>query len=171
MALPEGERRRSPFAEALEKSDLAKTLKKVFDDMTTTGTTLAHVQGWAEVNHCLPQKVHKKKNSNLSVEPSTIFECCRKLRPYHGVLLLFDTKVLVDQLPLDANSLIKRFYLAASPSKSLTSIALDAGISKQAVSLDGKEAEFLKPQSLQWLRLTRAAQSHILPVYFLRQLC
>ena len=36
MALPVAERR-SPFAEALERSDLARALKKVFDDMCSSG--------------------------------------------------------------------------------------------------------------------------------------
>ena len=98
------------------------------------GITFVNVNGWPEVSHCLPQKVHKKKNSAMDLEPSAIFECCRLIRPYHGALLLFDTKVLLDQLPLDANSIFRRFYLAASPCKSLTTIAMDMGISKPAVS-------------------------------------
>ena len=47
-----------------------------------------HVNGWIEVSYCMPQKVHKRINANLFVEPDAVIECMNALRPYHSLLLL-----------------------------------------------------------------------------------
>ena len=36
----------------------------------------------------MPQKVHKRVNANLFVEPDAVIECMNALRPYHSLLLL-----------------------------------------------------------------------------------
>lgn len=99
----------SPFDAVLEVSQLARDLKKVFDNVTHTGeqdffyVRLANslsgmivqigyvdirINSWSEVMFCLPQKVHKKITPNLLVEPESILKCIERLRPYHALLLL-----------------------------------------------------------------------------------
>ena len=56
------------------------------------------------------------------------------LRPYHSLLLLQDAKELAELMPLDCNSAIKSISKEASPSKSITTLAADTGISKNMVS-------------------------------------
>ncbi len=52
------------------------------------GVVDMRINGWAEVSFCLPQKVHKKVNESLFVEPDAIVACLNILRPYHTLLLL-----------------------------------------------------------------------------------
>ena len=52
------------------------------------GIVQLHVNGWIEVSYCMPQKVHKRVNANLFVEPDAVIECMNALRPYHSLLLL-----------------------------------------------------------------------------------
>ncbi len=46
------------------------------------------LNGWSEVLFCLPQKVHKKVNTSLLVEPEAIAAMDSSVRPYHALLLL-----------------------------------------------------------------------------------
>ena len=46
----------------------------------------------------MPQKVFKRLHPHLSVEPEAIFSCLEALRPYHGMLLLYDERELLDQV-------------------------------------------------------------------------
>ncbi len=83
---------------------------------------------------CLPQKVHKKVNPNLLVEPHAIRDCLKALRPYHALLLLHDEKELLEQLPIDANAALKKIIVQASPLKNFVTLAADTAISKLMVS-------------------------------------
>lgn len=123
----------SPFALILERSQLARDLKRAFHDISNTGIVQLHVNGWIEVSYCMPQKVHKRINANLFVEPDAVIECMNALRPYHSLLLLQDAKELAELMPLDCNSAIKSILKEASPSKSITTLAADTGISKNMV--------------------------------------
>ena len=56
-AIPNGERVESPFALALRRSSLARSLKKGFDGITERGVCEVSINGWPHVHYCIPQKV------------------------------------------------------------------------------------------------------------------
>ena len=56
-AIPNGERVESPFALALRRSSLARSLKKGFDGITERGVCDVSINGWPHVHYCIPQKV------------------------------------------------------------------------------------------------------------------
>lgn len=58
----DGEKHVSRFAMALEASQLARDLKKVYEDLCQTGYVEVRINRWSEILFCLPQKVHKKVN-------------------------------------------------------------------------------------------------------------
>jgi len=62
----------------------------------------------------MPQKVFKRLHPHLSVEPEAIFSCLEALRPYHGMLLLYDERELLDQVKL-----IECFHVLPSSSFNL----------------------------------------------------
>ena len=48
-----------------------------------------------EISFCFPQKVFRRLNPCLDVKPEAIFNCLKALRPYHGILLLYETNELL----------------------------------------------------------------------------
>ena len=42
-----------------------------------------------------PQKVFRRLNPCLDVKPEAIFNCLKALRPYHGILLLYEQNELL----------------------------------------------------------------------------
>jgi len=66
------------------------------------------INKYIEVSYCIPQKVFKRLYPHLRVEPESIFSCLEALRPYHGMLLLYEEKELLDQFPLDASPALKK---------------------------------------------------------------
>ena len=120
----------SPYAMALQgpKSTLAQSLKNIYEDISHSGVCNERIQDTIEISFCLPQKVFKRLNPCLIVTPEAIFNCLKALRPYHGVMLLYEKGELLDKLPLDANPTMKKMITYASPNKSLRTIASDSDI-------------------------------------------
>ena len=118
----------SPFALALEKSTLAKSLKKIFDEISTDGICYERINTYIEISFCMPQKVFQKLNPCLQVEPEAVYNCLEALRPYHGILLLYEERELLDKLPLDASPTLKKMLAHASPTKSFRTIASDSDL-------------------------------------------
>eukprot|EP00095_Tigriopus_kingsejongensis_P000669 maker-scaffold340_size202118-snap-gene-0.20 protein:Tk00669 transcript:maker-scaffold340_size202118-snap-gene-0.20-mRNA-1 annotation:"conserved hypothetical protein" len=128
--MPADEPRPSQFALALERSQLAQILKKVFDDVSLTGVTEVSINRWPSVSFCLPQRVHKFINPRLLVEPELIDKCVTSIRPYHAILLLKDAKEILECFPLDGNGDFKKIVTQASPEKSMKTLALDCNLPK-----------------------------------------
>ena len=126
-----------PYSTILEKSTLAKTLKKMYEDLSTFGALYLRINSWIEVSFCLPQKVHKltlKYHEKIPlIDPSEIQKSLESLRPYHGILLLVDPKDLFDTLPLDAAPALIRVIRVISPVKNLLDLSADADISLKQV--------------------------------------
>ena len=93
------------------------------------------INGAIEVSHCMPQKLFKRFNPNLDVKPEALFNCFKALRPYHGLLLLKEQNEILDLLPLDYQTTLKKLVLYASPTKSLRTIASDSDLALTHVSL------------------------------------
>ena len=121
-----------PYCTILEKSTLAKTLKKMYEDLSTFGALYLRINSWIEVSFCLPQKVHKltlKYHEKIPlIDPSEIQKSLESLRPYHGILLLVDPRDLFDTLPLDAAPALIRVIRVISPVKNLLDLSADADI-------------------------------------------
>jgi hypothetical protein len=54
--------------------------------------------------------------------------CLEALRPYHGILLLYEERELLDKLPLDASPTLKKMLSHASPTNSFRTIASDSDL-------------------------------------------
>lgn len=83
----------------------------------------------------MPQKVFKRLHPHLTVEPEAIFSCLEALRPYHGMLLLYEEAELLQQFPLDASPALKKLIRQAAPMKSFRTLARDADLSLRQVIL------------------------------------
>lgn len=60
------------FEKILTHCSLAKDLKRVFEDVCTTGIVKLKVNGWIDVSFCLPYKVHHYYKEGQYCEPDTI---------------------------------------------------------------------------------------------------
>jgi len=121
----------SPFAMALQggpKSQLARSLKIIFEDISHNGYCYERIHNYIEISFCMPQKVYKRLNPCLDVEPESIWNCLEALRPYHGILLLYEERELLDKLPLDASPTLKKMLSHASPTNSFRTIASDSDL-------------------------------------------
>ena len=77
----------SPFAMALQdggggsgagggagpKSQLARSLKTIFEDISHNGYCYERIHNYIEISFCMPQKVYKRLNPCLEVEPESIW--------------------------------------------------------------------------------------------------
>lgn len=60
------------FERILNHCSLAQDLKKVFEDVCTTGVVKLKVNSWIEVSFCLPHKVHHFYRDGQYFEPENI---------------------------------------------------------------------------------------------------
>ena len=122
-----------PYANILQKSGLARILRKMYEDLSRFGALYLRINSWIEVSFCLPQKVHKltlKYHEKIPlIDPSEIQRSLESLRPYHGILLLVDARDLFDTLPLDAAPALVRVIQVISPIKNLMDVSADADVS------------------------------------------
>ena len=52
----------SPFASALQKSSIAKSLKNIFEEISADGYCYERIHDYIEVSFCMPQKVFGRLN-------------------------------------------------------------------------------------------------------------
>lgn len=121
------------FDQILQKSLLAATLKKIYDDLIAFGSTHFTINHWMSISFCLPQKVHlmSLQNSHCHcppIGPDRIRRCLEHLRPYHALLLLVDHENLLESLPLDASAAFLRVIRWISPLKNLIELSFDCDI-------------------------------------------
>uniref|UniRef100_A0A914WBV3 GATOR complex protein NPRL3 n=1 Tax=Plectus sambesii TaxID=2011161 RepID=A0A914WBV3_9BILA len=127
-ALPEGHSE-SAYRLILTKSELARQLKHVYNDIREYGFISLHINDWVEVSFCLQQKALQRVGI-----PSTSLEklesALQYLRPYHGILVLEDVP-----LSIDASPTIVQLLRYCTPSKSLQDICSDADLPLSQVFL------------------------------------
>ncbi|CAH0386603.1 unnamed protein product [Bemisia tabaci] len=128
----------SPFDMILKQCSLARNLKTVYEDLSSSGKTHLRVNKWIQASFCLPQKVHQCHRKGFMVEPEMIDNCLKNLRPYHGILLLTDQYKLLETIPPDASPALTRLIKMYSPIKSLQTLSADADLTlKQIFHLVG----------------------------------
>lgn len=120
---------KSAFHLILQRSSLARSMKSVFEELSSTGIVQVRINKWVLLSFCLPHKAHQIHNRGLIIEPETIDKCLQKLRPYHGLLLLVNPNDLLASIPLDGSSALLRVIKLYSPLKSLQTLAIEADLS------------------------------------------
>ena len=147
----DGSHSSSPFASALGKSSLAQSLKIIFEEISADGYCYQRINNYIEISFCMPQKVFGRLNPCLEVEPESVWHCLEALRPYHGLLLLYEERELLDKLPLDASPTLKKMLAHASPTKSFRTIASDSDLALSHVIND-----IITPAGTHCLKVTQS---------------
>lgn len=62
----------SPYELILQRSSLARGLKFVFSNLSTSGIVNIMINKWIQVRFCLPQKVHQSHKKGLLIDPEII---------------------------------------------------------------------------------------------------
>lgn len=116
----------------LNRSNLARDLKKIFISLSTTGIVDLKINNWISVSFCLPQKVHRLKlmthKSMPAISTRDIKRCLLYLRPYHGLLLLQEPQELLDSLPIDASPASIQLIKVTKPDKNFMDLSVDANL-------------------------------------------
>lgn len=122
----------SVFSLILNRSNLARDLKRVFINLSTTGIVDLKINNWVSVSFCLPQKVHRLKlmthKSMPAIRTKDIRRCLLYLRPYHGLLLLQEPQELLDSLPIDASPAFIQLIRVTKPDKNFMDLSVDANL-------------------------------------------
>lgn len=128
---PSEENNTSPYAIILQKSQLARELKKIFQDLHTYGKTHLKINESFDLNLCIPQIVHRLSLRYHRPRPAVgireLQACVTSLHAFHGVLLLYDLKILLQSLP-ENESEIRKVVVAARPTMTLAKIAETTGM-------------------------------------------
>ncbi|TMS37702.1 hypothetical protein L596_004582 [Steinernema carpocapsae] len=113
---------KAPFEVILNQSQLAQTLREVYDDLRDYGMVNAFINNFVEVGFCLETQAM----THAGLPPKSrqdLEDAIRKIRPYHGIILLEET------IPSpDANPALKLFLNHCEPDKSLVGISLACGL-------------------------------------------
>lgn len=117
-----------PYHLILQRSQLARDLRRVYEDLQISGKIHLRINRWILISCCLPQKIYHLLDPGLVIEPSDIHACMEALRPYHAMLLLGEKEKIVNNLPLDSSPALKRLINLANPLKSLQTLAADADL-------------------------------------------
>lgn len=121
----------------LRHCPLARTLSKVFSDLSSFGTSHVTINHWMSISLCLPQKVHRLAlqfhDSVPLISPERISKCLQNLRPYHALILIVDPENLTESLPQDSSPAFLRVIRSISPTKNLQELSADCDISLSQV--------------------------------------
>ncbi|EFX76720.1 hypothetical protein DAPPUDRAFT_54916 [Daphnia pulex] len=117
-----------PYHLILQRSQLARDLRRVYEDLQISGKIHLRINRWILISCCLPQKIYHLLDPGLIIEPADIHACMEALRPYHAILLLGDKEKIINNLPLDSSPALKRLINLANPLKSLQTLAADADL-------------------------------------------
>lgn len=127
------------FIKCLESSSLAKTLRRIYDDICLTGTVQVYINSWIAINLCLEPKVSGLVCQRswgycpFVLQPQVLQRCIKAIRPYHTLLLTEEENVLLDSLPLDASPTLVKLIRVSSPLKNLQSLASEADLDMRQV--------------------------------------
>lgn len=127
----------NPHEIILHQCPVAQTLRKVFTDLSSYGTSHVTINRWMSISLCLPQKVHllalQFHDSVPLISPERISKCLQNLRPYHGLVLIVDPENLTESLPQDSSPAFLRVIRSISPVKNLQELSADCDISLSQV--------------------------------------
>lgn len=139
----------APYHFILQRTQLARDLRRIFEDLQTSGKIHLRINRYILVSCCLPQKIYHLHDPGdefkyfyflrscyininvflgLIIEPEDIHECMQALRPYHAILLLKPKEDIINKLPIDSSPALKRLIGLANPLKSLQTLAADADL-------------------------------------------
>nr|XP_022913151.1 GATOR complex protein NPRL3 isoform X1 [Onthophagus taurus] len=121
------------FKMILEKCILAQNIKKMYEDLSSSGLVNIRINKWIPLTFCLPQKVHQWHLRGKIVEPEDIEKCLQSLRPYHSMLLLCPVQQIQKFLSLDSSPSLIRLLCQYSPLKNLQTLAADADLTLRHV--------------------------------------
>ncbi|XP_061394988.1 GATOR complex protein NPRL3-like [Musca vetustissima] len=116
-----------------ERCTLAQSLKSIYHDLCTTGLLNATINQNLTLCFCLPAKAHQLHKKGSMVDPETIDDCLKSLKPYHGMLLLVAVVELLDCIPPAAARMLFQLIEVYTPLMSLQSMASDADLSIEHV--------------------------------------
>ncbi|XP_075161913.1 GATOR complex protein Nprl3 isoform X2 [Haematobia irritans] len=116
-----------------ERCSLAQALKSIYHDMCTTGLLNVTINQNLTLSFCLPAKAHQIHKKGSMVDPETIDNCLRCLKPYHGMLLLVDFAELLDCVPPAGARMLLQLIEVYTPLMSLQSMASDADLNIEYV--------------------------------------
>uniref|UniRef100_T1JKU7 GATOR complex protein NPRL3 n=1 Tax=Strigamia maritima TaxID=126957 RepID=T1JKU7_STRMM len=119
----------SVFDMILNRSQLAKDLKYIYDELCSSGVIQMRINRWLQISFCLPQRIHSFSSPDFVLDPESLDRCINSLKPYHALLLLVSECDFVSSLPLGASPALIRIIQASSPLKSLQELAIDADLS------------------------------------------
>lgn len=132
VAMPE-DSEESPYYLILKRSQLARDLQRAHNELRSSGSVHLRINKWIDVSFCLPNKVHRTSLTKNSARAAAIQKCLTQLRPYHALLLLVDSRELIDSLPDDASAALVRLVAVASPVRSLVQLAADSDLTLRQV--------------------------------------
>ncbi|VDK75514.1 unnamed protein product [Litomosoides sigmodontis] len=116
-SLPEGQA--FPYHEVLAHCSLAQDLRDIFNDVSEYGVVHVFLNDCIEVGFCVEQRALL----HAGLTPKTRLATIRRLRPYHGILLLEDA------IPgHDSNPALHFFLKHCQPDQSLISISDSSGL-------------------------------------------
>lgn len=117
----------------LLRSQLAKDMVQIFDNICERGVVDIPVNGWLGVNYCFPHKVHRGSEVRATMIDTEKFNSyVRRIKPYHTLLLVEndgDKDSLMKSLPLDASPVMLRLIKSSSSVKNFQTLCQDADIS------------------------------------------
>lgn len=118
----------SAFQVILEKCILAANIKKLYEDLSSTGLVNIIVNRWISLSFCLPEKAHQWHLRGQIIEPEDIDRCLRAMRPYHSLLLLHPVEHIIDFTSLDSSPSLVKMLTQYSPMKNLQTLAADSDL-------------------------------------------
>lgn len=134
-SLEEGDRMSASGYELIMKqSDIAQNIKKVYDELVTSGLCYIKLNKNHQISFCLPQKVHKLYFKGIMMEPELIDKCMKNLKPYHGLLLLTEPTRLLDSLYPDSSTPLIKLIKMYSPLKSIQTLSTDTSLPLSEIS-------------------------------------
>lgn len=134
-SLEEGDRiSASGYELIMKQSDIAQNIKKLHDELVTSGLVYIKFNKHHQVSFCLPQKVHRLYCKGIMMEPELIDKCMQNLKPYHGLLLLTEPTRLLDSLYPDSSPPLIKLIKMYSPLKSIQTLSVDTSLPLTEIS-------------------------------------
>ncbi|XP_057307596.1 GATOR complex protein NPRL3-like [Hydractinia symbiolongicarpus] len=129
--LPEDDQ--NPHEMILKKCKLAQDIAAIFDSMCQTGIVKIAVNGWLNLNYCLPHKIHRLSGSKTMINAEKFSKYINRIKPYHTLLLTDEgereQENLMKLLPHDASPMLLRLIKLSNHIKNFQTLCQDADIS------------------------------------------
>jgi len=117
----------------LKESALATDLVDIFNSMSTTGIIKVAINGWLNINYCLPHKIHRLTGYQTMIDMNKFNKFISNVKPYHTLLLTDESEKRNENfnkmLPHDASPALTRIIKLSNHIKSFQTLCQDADIS------------------------------------------